>query len=84
MRQSDGPMGKVASGEPLLNNIPVSEHDVQTLQQVLRAKVESIERRTTVDPLKRMWKTSIWCEEDDVEMTLSDSKTPLVYLLHYA
>ena len=32
----------------------------------------------------RTWKTSIWSEEDDEEMTLPDPEVPLVYSLHYA
>ena len=47
-------------------------------------KAEGIERRTRLELLKRTWKTSIWSEEDDEEMTLPDPETPLVYSLHYA
>ena len=59
--------------------MPVSWHDVQELQQVLWAKAEGIERRNRLDLLKRTWRTSIWSEEDDEEMTLPDPETPLVY-----
>ena len=64
--------------------MPVSWYDVRELQQVLWAKAEGIERRTRLDLLKRTWKTSIWSEEDDEEMTLPDPETLLVYSLHYA
>ena len=49
MRASDGPTGKVPGAKPSPNNMPVSEHDVQNLQQVLWAKAEGIERRTRLD-----------------------------------
>ena len=84
MRASDGLMGKVPGAKPSPNNMPVSEHDVQTLQQVLWAKAEGIEGRTRLDLLKRTWKTSIWSEDDDEGMTLPEPETPLVYSLHYA
>ena len=42
------------------------------------------ERRTCLDLLKRTWKTSIWSEADDEEMTLPDPEVLLVYSLHYA
>ena len=64
--------------------MPVSRYDVQELQQVLWAKAEGIERRIRLDLLKRTWKTSIWSEEDDEEMTVPDPEVPLVYSLHYA
>ena len=63
---------------------PVSWYDVRELQQVLWAKAKGIERGTSLDLLKRTWKTSIWSEEEDEEMTLPDPETPLVYSLHYA
>ena len=63
--------------------MPVSEHDVQTLQQVRLAKAAGIERRTRVDLLKRTWKTSIWFKEDDEEMPLHHRLTHLVYTLYY-
>ena len=47
------------------------------------AKADGIERSTRLDLLKRSWKTSIWSEEDDEEMTLPDPEVPLVYALHY-
>ena len=64
--------------------MPLPWYDVQDLQQVLWAKAEGIERRTRGDLLKRTWKTCIWFEEDDEEMTLPGSQVPLVYSLHYA
>ena len=69
---------------PKPNNMPVSWYDVQDLQQVLWAKAEGIERRACLDLLKWTWKTSIWSEEADEEMTLPDPEVPLVYSLHYA
>ena len=84
MRATDGLPGQVPCAKPSRNNMPVSWYDVQELQQVLWAKAEGIERRTCLDLLKRTWKTSIWSEEDDEEMTLPDPETPLVYSLHYA
>ena len=84
VRASDGPSGQLPGAQPSPNNMPVPWYDVQELQQVLWAKAEGIERRTRLDLLKRTWKTSIWSEEDDEEMTLPDPKTPLVYSLHYA
>ena len=53
------------------------------IQQVLWAKAEGIERQTHLDLLKRTGKSSIWCEGDDEEMTLSDFETPVVYSLHF-
>ena len=61
----------------------LSWYDVQDLQQVLWAKAEGVTQWTGPDLLKRTWKTSIWSEEDDEEMTLPDSEVPLVYSLHY-
>ena len=84
MRATDGPSGQVPGAKPSPNNMPVSWYDVRELQQVLWAKAEGIEQRTRLDHLKRTWKTSIWSEEDDEEMTLPDLETPLVYSLHYA
>ena len=84
MRATDGPSGQVPGAKPSPNNMPVSWYDVRELQQVLWAKAEGIERGTCLDLLKRTWKTSIWSEEDDEEMTLPDPETPLVYSLHYA
>ena len=84
MRATDGPSGQVPGAKPSPNNMPVSWYDVRELQQVLWAKTEGIERWTRLDLLKRTWKTSIWSEEDDEEMTLPDPETPLVYSLHYA
>ena len=40
------------------------------------AKAEGIEGQTNLDLLKRTWKRSIWCEEDDEEMTLPDPEVP--------
>ena len=84
MQATDGPTGQVPGAKPSPNNMPVSWYDVQDLQQVLWAKAEGIERRTRLDLLKRTWKTSIWSEEDDEDMTLPDPEVPLVYSLHYA
>ena len=64
--------------------MPVYWYDVQDLQQVLWAKAEGIERRTCLVLLNRTWKTSIWSEEYDEEMTISDPEVPLVCSLHYA
>ena len=75
MQATDGPTGQVPGAKATPNNIPVSWYDVQDLQQVLWVKAEGIERT---------WKTSIWSEEDDEEMTLPDPEVPLVYSLHYA
>ena len=84
MQATDGPTGQVPGAKPSPNNMPVSWYDVQDPQQVLWAKAEGIERRTRLDLLKRTWKTSIWSEEDDEEMTLPNREVPLVYSLHYA
>ena len=84
MQATDGPTGQVPGAKPSPNNMTVSWYDVQDLQQFLWAKAEGIERRTCLDPRKRSWKTSIWSEEDDEEMTLPDPEVPLVYSLHYA
>ena len=84
VQATDGPRGQVPGATPSPNNMPVSWYDVQDLQQVLRAKAEGIERPTRLDHLKRTWKTSIWSEEDDVDMNLPDPEVPLVYSLHYA
>ena len=84
MQSTDGPTDQVPGAKPSPNNMPVPWYDVQDLQQDLWAKDEGIERRTCLDLLKRTWKTSIWSEEDDEEMTLPDPEVPLVYSLHYA
>ena len=84
MQATDGPTGQVPGAKPSPNNMPVSWYDVQDLQQVLWAKAEGIERRTRLDLLKRTWKTSVWSEQNDEEMTLPDPEVPLVYSLHYA
>ena len=84
MQATDGPTGQVPGTKPSPNNMPVSWYDVQDLQQVLWAKAEGIKRRTRPDLLKRTWRTSIWSEEDDEEMTLPDPEVRLVYSLHYA
>ena len=83
MQATDGPTGQVPGAKPSPNNMPVSWYDVRELQQVLWAKAQGIERRTRLDLLKRTWKTSIWCEEDDEDMTLPDTEIPLVYSFHY-
>ena len=84
IQATDGPTGQVPGAKPSPKNMPFSWYDVQDLQQVLWAKAEGIERRISLDPLKRTWKTSLWSEEDDEEMTLPDPEVPLVYSLHYA
>ena len=84
MRATDGPSGQVPGAKPSPNNMPVSWYDVRELRQVLWAKAEGIEQRTRLNFVKRTWKTSIWSEENDEEMTLPDPETPLVYSLHYA
>ena len=84
MQATDGPTGQVPGAKPSPNNMPVSWYDVQDLQQVLWAQAEGIEGQTRLDLLKRTWKTSIWFQEDDEEMTLPDPEVPLVYSLHYA
>ena len=84
MQATDGPTGQVPGAKPSLNNMPVSWYDVQDLGQDLWAKAEGIEQQTRLDLLKRTWKTSIWSEEDDEEMTLPKPEVPLVYSLHYA
>ena len=84
MQATDGPTGQAPGAKPSPNNMPVSWYDIQDLQQVLWAMAEGIERRTRLGLLKRTWKTSIWSQEDDEEMTLLDPEVPLVYCLHYA
>ena len=84
MQATDGPTGQVPGAKPSRNNMPVSWYDVQDLQQVLWPKAEGIEPRTRLDLLKKTWKTSIWSEADDEEMTLPEPQVPLVYSLHYA
>ena len=83
MRAADGPTGQVPGAKPSPNNMPVSWYDVQELQQVLWAKAEGFQQRTRLDLLKRTWKTSIWSEEDNDDMTLPDPEVPLTYSLHY-
>ena len=82
MQATDGPTGQVPGAKLSPNNMPVSWYNVQDLQQGLWAQAEGIERRTRLDHPKGTWKTSIWSEEDDEEMTLSDPEVPLVYSLH--
>ena len=84
MQATDCPTSEVPSAKPSPNNMPVSWYDVQDLQHVLWAKAEGIEQPTRLDFLKRTWKTPIWAEEDDEEMTLPDPEVPLVCSLHYA
>ena len=84
MQATDGPTGQVPGAKPSPNNMPVSWYNVKDLQQLLWAKAEGIERHTRLDLLEKTWKTSIWSEEDDEEMTLPDLEVPLVYSLHYA
>ena len=72
MQATDGPTGQVPGAKLSPNNMLVSWYDVQDLQQVLWAKAEGIERQTCLDLLKRTWKMSIWCKEDNEEMTLPD------------
>ena len=84
MQATDGPTGPIPGAKPSPNNMPVSWYHVQDLQQVLWARAEGIEQRTHLDLLGTTWKTSIWSEEDDEEMTLPDPEVHLVYSLHYA
>ena len=49
MQTSKGPTGQVPGAEPSANNMPVSEHHVHTLQQVVWAKAEGIQPWTHVD-----------------------------------
>ena len=84
MQATDGPTRQVPGAKPSSNSMPVSWYDVQDLQQGLWAKAEGVGRRTRLDLLKRTCQTSIWSEEDDVEMTLPHPVVPLVYSLHYA
>ena len=83
MQATDGPAGQVSGAKPSPNNISVSWSDVQDLKQVLWSKAEGIERLTRLDLFKRTWKTSVWSEKDDEEMTFPDREVPLVYSLHY-
>ena len=83
MRATDGPTGHLPGAKLSPKNMPVSWYDVQDLWQVLWAKAARIERRIRLDLLKRIWKTSIWSEENDEEMTPPDRVAPLVYFLHY-
>ena len=69
---------------PHLTTCPFLGTMYRISNKVLWAKAEGIERRTRVELLKRTGKMSIWSEEDDEEMTLSDPEVPLVYSLHYA
>ena len=84
MQATGVPTGQVPGAKPSTNNMRVSWYDVQDLKQVLWAKAEGMERRSRLDLLKRTWKTPIWSEEDDKEMTLPDPEAPLVCSLHYA
>ena len=84
MQATDGPTGQVPGANPSPNNMPVSWYDIQDLKQVPWAKAEDIKRRTRLDLLKRTWKTSVWSEEDDEEMTVPNPDVPLVYSLHSA
>ena len=84
LRATDGAAGQPPGAKPSPNHMPVSWYDVQDLQQALCAKPEDIERQTCLDLLNRTCKMSIWCEEDDEEMTLPDPVVPPVYSFHYA
>ena len=81
---SDWPTSQVLGPKPSSNNMHVFEHNVQTLQQVLWAKAEAIERRARLDHLKMTRKRSVRSQEDDEEIIVPASETPLVYSLHYA
>ena len=84
LQATDGPTAQVPGAKPSSNTMPVSWYDVQDLQHVLGAKAEGIERLIPLDPLKRPWKTSIWSQIQDEEMTLPNPEVPLVYSLHSA
>ena len=60
----------------------LSWYDVQALQLVLWAKAKGIERPTRLEFLKMTWKTCIWPEEDNEEMTVPDPEVPMVYSVH--
>ena len=83
MGPSDSHTGQVHPAKPSPNNMPISQLDVLTLQQVLSARAEGIEQRTRLDRLNRTRKITIWCKEDDEEMTLPEPETLLVQSLHY-
>ena len=83
LRRTECPTAQVPGAEPSPNNMSASWYDVQDLQQLLWAKSEGIERQICLDLLKRTWKTSIWSEEDDEDMTLPDPEIPPVHSLHY-
>ena len=51
---------------------------MQTLQQFPWAEAQGIERQIRLHILKRTWKTSIWSQDDDDEMTLPDIEKLLV------
>ena len=53
VRASDGRTGKAPGAKTSPNNMPVSECDVQNLQQVLSAKAQGIKPQTRLDLLKR-------------------------------
>ena len=84
MQTTDGPTGQVPGAKPSPNNMHFSWYDVQDVQQLLWAKAEGTERRTRLDHLRKNWKTSIWFEGYDEEMTPPDAEVPLVYSFHYA
>ena len=48
MQATDGPTGQVSGAKPSPNNMPVSWYDVEDLRQVLLARAEGIERRTSL------------------------------------
>ena len=83
MQPTDVTTGQVPGAKPSPNNMPVSWYDVQDLRQVLSAKAEGIEQRTRLNVLKRTWKTTIWSEKGDEEMTFLDPEKSLVYSLPY-
>ena len=82
MQATDGPTGQVRGTKPSPNNMLVSWYSAHDLQQLLWARAEGIERRTRLHLLKRTWKTSIWSEEDDEEMTVPDPEVGLLYSPH--
>ena len=53
MQATDRPTGHVLGAKPSTNNMPVSWHHVQDLEQVLWAKAEGIERLTRLRILKK-------------------------------
>ena len=51
---------------------------MKTLQQIPWAEAQGIQRRTRLHIPQRTWKTSIWSQDNDEEMTLPDIEKLLV------